>query len=138
MVQVEPMTEVYCEIKLLLLRYFKQMFILVYVDCYEFIADEGCMLRGINQAKGILTNQFCEPKFLVQVNSFAFNSLSPADVVETLPKEDNVGTSHFEECFIYVLTHCVEVESKYFIHQHVIAIGFRQSYVIPQPLGLVL
>ena len=84
----EPVAHVDCQVYLLALYDLKLAFVLLHVDCDEFVADFRGVLRCVYYAEWAL---FECVKVLGLCLCVALPSLLPSDLIEALPEKDDEG-----------------------------------------------
>ena len=113
MVLKEPVAEVDGQIDLVGLRYVELTVALVlHVDSHELVADLRSVLRVVGQAELFLLHAVAELGLLVKLDSFTFNLLVPAELVQALAEKDGVGQDDLIELLIDSLGYSKQVESK--------------------------
>ena len=84
----EPVAHVDCQVYLLALDDLKLAFVLLHVDCDEFVADFRGVLCCVHYAEWVL---FECVKVLWLCLSVAFPTFLPSDLIKALPEKDDEG-----------------------------------------------
>ena len=93
----------------------KLAFVLLHVDCDEFVANFGGMLRCVHYAEWVL---FKCVKILGLCLTVTLPTLLPTNLIEALAKKDDEGENGSIECIIDFLAHCVEIQGEDLINHH--------------------
>ena len=95
------------------------------------------MFRRIHLTKEVLLKFFPVDIIRLTVFLITFALLLPSNFVEALAEIDDEAEHEEVELLVYLLCHCEEVQSKYFVHFHFQFVMFGQVVVVSVPAQLL-
>ena len=128
------MAEVDGEVDLVGLADLHQVAVLVHVDGHEVVADLRSVLCGVGKTELVVLRGLRQLGLLLEEDLVALHPLLPADLVEALSEEDDVGEDGLVEHLVGLARRPVQIQREDFVDQHIHLVVVVQFVVVALPV----
>lgn len=132
------MAQVYGQVNLVWLRYFKSVTLVLHVYSDKLVTDLWSVFSVIHEAELLGLYLLLQSRVILKLDILTFNFLLPSDFVQTLSEKNSVHENGFVKSFVHFLGKSEKIKSEYFINEHVLSIIFSEIVVISLPLFAAL